>query len=837
MKTDKHFRILLLVWVLALGSLICFGQNTNVAKPQPNFFSKNTPVAAIGANQNAEEEEGESDEDAAPALPPLLPITPGTAQSDILVGLKYENIDVDEVLKQYSDWTGLALMKDPKVPTTGIKITLKCPKRLPKKEALLAIESVLAMNGIGLVPMGDKFLKVVAIGTARTQGMKTERGELAKNLSDTDHLISGIVELKNLEISEAQTAIQGLLHDYAKVIPLERINSLLITETANNLKQILAILDEIEKPVETREELRIFKIKYAKASEIQSKIESIIADVQAKETKTRLIRQQLTTARMPFQPVQPAAPSPAGGGASETSSGALDRSLIQSRVKMVADDRINSLIVVTRKEQFSFMEDMIKALDQKVEPDTSIKVITLEYAESKDVMGILNNLLASSSSAAKSGTTPALPQPEQSKDQQPSKPGEKAREAKTETAAGETQISGKLSAEVKIISDQRINALLIMACKADLETIEKVISQVDIMLSQVLIEVVIIEVNLTDQFKMGIDWLQRSMIAYNKKQGGGRHAVVGFAGSSRAGTDGAIKDGASINQVSDNPTAAGSGLTYYFTFFDYNIDAVLNMLASTSDARILATPVVMTTDNTDAQILIGEKRPVVTGTSISSATQQSTYQYVDIGINLKVTPHINQKGFVVMEIEQKVDDTSGDVTIDGNPVPVITTRDFNASISVNDGRTVVIGGIVQNSSTKTRTKIPFLGDIPLLGMLFRSDDNEEKRTELMVMITPYVLDTPEEAYGETARRHASITSISNMWVRGWSASDLASPSPEEIKATKAAAAKRGELETKEETIQPTKNKYKKSGVLKQNKYIPKADMPSTTNKVEDVDYD
>jgi len=792
MKSRKRFGSFFLAWFLVLASLVCFAQNTN---------------------RFADEDEEESDVAETTPPPPLLPITPGTSQSDVLVGLKYENIDVDEVLKQYSDWTGLALMKDPKVPTAGIKITLKCPKRLPKKEAMLAIESVLAMNGIGLVPMGDKFLKVVAIGTARTQGMKTERVDLAKKLSDTDHLISGIVELKNLEISEAQTAIQGLLHDYAKVIPLERINSLLITETANNFKQILAILDEIDKPVETREELRIFRVKYAKASEIQSKIESIIADVQAKETKTRLIRQQLTTARLPFQPVQPAAPSAGSGAGAESSSGVLDRSLIQSRVKMVSDDRINSLIVVTRKEQFPFMVEMIKALDQKVEPDTSIKVITLEYAEAKDVMGTLNSLLSSSSSSTSKSGLPTLPQPEQQKEQQP-KQGESGKGGKDTSSSGESQISGKLSAEVKIISDARINALLIMACKADMETIEKVVSQVDIMLSQVLIEVVIIEVNLTDQFKMGIDWLQRSMIAYNSKNGG-RHAVAGFSGASRVGTDGALKDGASINSIGDNSTSVGSGMTYYFTFFDYNIDAVLNMLASSSQAKILATPVVMTTDNTDAKILIGEKRPVVTGTSISSATQQSTYQYVDIGIDLEVTPHINQKGFVVMEIKQKVDNTSENVTIDGNPVPVITTRDFNASISVNDGRTVVIGGIVQNSSSKVRTKIPFLGDIPLLGMLFRSDDNEDKRTELMVMLTPYVLDTPEQAYGEAARRHASITSISNMWVRGWSTSDLASPSPEEIKATKAAERKRGEIEAGEELILPTSSKYKKSGVSKQ----------------------
>ena len=712
----------------------------------------------------------------------LLPLTKGSAQNDVPVGLKYENIDSDEVIKQYSDWTGLALMKSPDVPT--VKITLKCPKRLPKREALLAIEGVLAMNGIALVPMGDNFLKVVKIDTARQHGMKTESGPLKKDIASTDHLVSQIVELKHLEMTEAQAAIQSFLHPYAKIIPLERVNSLLITETANNLKRVIEILDIIDQPIESREELRIFQIKYAKASEIQSKIEAIIADTQTKDAKSRIIRRQLTAARLPFQPVtRPKIPAMPGGAT--TTGGGLDRGLIQSRVKMISDDRMNSLIVITLTEQFRFLENIIKALDQQVDPDVNIKVVTLEYADAKDVVSLLNSFITAASTGDKSGRAqPFLPIATAAKKQQTGVT-QKDKTDSQSSGSGENQISGQLTSDVKVISDSRINALLIMASKADMELIEDVISKVDVALSQVLIEVVIIEVSLSKKFKMGIDWLQRSMIAYNEKQGGGRRAFMGYAGAGRVGTDGTIKNGASINKISDNTTAAGSGLSYYFTFFDFNIDMVLNMLATSGDAKILATPVILTTDNKEAKIMIGEKRPVVTSTSISGGgVQQSAYQYVPIGVDLQVTPHINKKGFVVMEVKQKVDNKGEDVMIDGNPVPVITTRDFTASISVNDGRTIVIGGIVSSDKFKSRSKIPFLGDIPLLGYLFRSEKIEEKRVELMVMLTPYVLDTPEEAYAETARRQASLEGISNLWIKGWSPSDLAAPSPEEKRATR-----------------------------------------------------
>ena len=803
--------------VTSTPTLASFPIQTSNQPPVSNPFQTLAPVRAQTqdlpiAGEEEEEEEGEEGEKApGSGLAPLVPVTPGTTQSDMLVGLKYENIDVEEVLKQYSDWTGLALMRAPDVTT--VKITLKCPKRLPKREALLAIESVLSMNGIALVPMGDKFLKVVKIDTARQQGMKTGTGALEKDIADTDHLVSRIVELKHLEMTEAQAAIQPLLHPYAKIILLDRVNCMLITETAVNLKRILEILEIIDQPIDSREELRIFPIAYSKASEIQSKIEAIIADSQSQGTKTRLIRQQLTTARMPFQPTlpgQPSQPTVPVSTYATTDSSALDRGLIQSRVKMVSDDRMNALIVITRTEQFRFIEKIIKALDQQVEPDVNIKVITLEYAASKDVVSILNSLISSSSGGAKGGgavggaVQPVIP-PQDLIQQKPAGDQSKDKKDSKGPDSGETQINGKLSSDIKIIADSRINALLVMACKADMEVIEEVLSKIDIMLSQVLIEVVIIEVDLGDKFKMGIDWLQRSMIAYNQKQGGGRNAIAGFAGASRVGTAGDLKDGAGINTISDNTTATGSGLSYYWTFFNYNIDVVLNMLASTSEAKILATPVILTTDNTEAKILVGEKRPIVTSTSISGGgVQQSAYQYVNIGIDLQVTPHINKKGFVIMDIKQKVDNKGDDVPIDGNPVPVIITRDFDASISVNDGRTIVIGGIVQEEKRKTRTKIPFLGDIPLLGLLFRSDNEETKRVELMVMLTPYVLDTPEEAYGETARRQASLTSITNMWTKGWSPSDLAAPSPQEIRARKLEQKKTREVIPPSDEVQPYK---------------------------------
>lgn len=757
-------------------------------------------LALFGFAQNTQDvedaEESEPDAMTAPpagltlpsALPaPLtgLPLTNAavgqagpavTNAAEMLIGLKYENMDLDEILKQYSDWTGLAIMKAPDVP--AVKITLKCPKRLPKREALMAIEGVLAMNGVGLVPMGDKFLKVVQIAAARQSGMATGTGALDKDIAETDHLVSRIVDLKHIDTTEAQGIIQNFLHSYGKALPLERVNCVMITDTAVNIKRILEILEVIDQPIETREELRIFPIRYAKASEIQSKIESIIADSQARDSRTRLIRQQLSTARMPMQPLQPSQPT---FGPSTVDISASERGLIQGKVKMVADDRTNGLIIICRPEQFPFFENIIKALDRQVEPDVTIKVFRLEYANAKDVVSVLNSLIGSKQQTP-SATPPLGPSPT------PATPAPKQEPTKTTgsttTSAGEIQLSGKLSADVKIIADTRINALLIMASKEDMTVIENVLMQVDIMLSQVLIEVVIIEITLDNTVKTGIDWLQRSMIAYNKKQGGGRRAFLGFAGASRAGTDGKIRDATQLTSVNDDITTAGSGLTYYLTMFDWNIDAVINMLETTSRARILSTPIILTTDNKEAKVSVGEKRPIVTSTSFSSGgVQQSAYEYKDIGIELKVTPRINKRGFVVMEVLQTIDNVGGKVLIDGNEVPIITSRDFGAAIAVDDRRTIVLGGLVGKDTTKGRSGIPILSDIPLLGLLFRSDTTEDRRVELLVLITPYVLDTPDKVYQETQRRHGALDEGRHFYPKGWSESEIAT-TPEEEKAIK-----------------------------------------------------
>lgn len=766
----------------------------------PNASTESQPAPAAGDDHAAH---------------PLL----SKAASDKLISVNFRDAPLDQVLTFYSELVGRTLLKSPGINAT---ISLRGTTKLTAREALEAIESVLAMNNVALLPMGDKFLKVVQPTALRQEGMEIRMTAPEKAYPETDQLISQIITLRYLELAEAQTVIQGFLHGYGKIQPLERANSLLITETAINLQRIMDILELIDQPTEARVETRIYELKYAEAGKIASRLNELIQDSQAKEEKPQIAVPQAPAA-VPTPPgviraARPGRGAPeATGGATELEAALAERGIVQGKVKIVADERTNLLIVISRPANFAFFDKIVGILDRPVEPDVIVRVLALEYAKADEIASILNEFVGAAKAESKTGAAAAAAPAAAGTEQQPAGEARStvledfvARRAaaadrlRAAVSEEKTRI-GQLSPNTKILADKRTNSLLLMGTKGDIIALEDVIDKLDTMLAQVLIEAVILEVGLSRGVDYGIDWLQRSMTAYNTEKAGPGGALVqnpifSFGGGQRLG-DTTFYDGSQIAR--NDPALPIGGLTYFTTIFDLNIDVVLRMAASSSDARILSTPVILTTDNTEAKIVVGEERPVVTSTSTSTAGQQtSSYQYRNIGINLTVTPRINPQRFVVMEVAQTADNVGGFELIDGNRVPVITKREMQASIAVPSRSTIVLGGLVSTDKRNSRAKVPILGDIPLIGTLFRSDTRNDNRTELLVLLTPYVLMTPEEARQETVRLHSATRAGQGRWYRGWSDSPLAKPTSaqlreqrrlerEEEKAAKQMAAAKG----------------------------------------------
>jgi general secretion pathway protein D len=690
----------------------------------------------------------------------LLAVLPVSAQEQ-LISLSFEDAPLEQAVELYREWTGRTVIKQADL---SARITLK-GRQLTKDEAKQAIETVLSMQGVALVPMGDKFLKVVPIANARQEGMEIQPFDSDKKYTQADQLITQVIPLRFVVFADVQPLIQHLVHGYGKIIEMARINSVLITDTSANIARIVELVSMVDQPAE-KIEPRIYQLKYAEAGTVASKLKELVEAAKTKKGEQTVVVEPGRA--IPGVIRAPRVEASAGPEVPEQQT-----EMIVGEVKMVADDRTNILIIFSKAANFDFFDNIIKVLDVPVDPAVIVEVINLEFAKSKEIAGILNEFVG----AAKATEKTKAPGGANGKSE-----GSKTVDEIIQRAVEPTGVElspatknaiGRLSADTKILSDERSNALLLMGRKSDIEALKQVIASLDVMLEQVMIEAVILTINLNDTLDTGVQWVydtQRNAAAFNP-----------------------AKILVSTNSTPIKP-ALSSDFSYYGVIPQLNMQALITATKSDGTAQILSTPIVMTTDNTEAKITVGTERPVITssmnsgvGNTINNSTaypSRSTYEYRNIGMTLTVTPNINPQGFVVMEITQTADEVGAELKIDENAVPEILKREITATVAVQDRSTIVLGGLVRKYTSKTASKIPLLGDIPLIGWFFSTRNNKDERQELVVLLTPYVLTNPEQTQQEAKRVFDASESKKTLWPRGWSQSPLRNDEPEPEKEIK-----------------------------------------------------
>ena len=301
-------------------------------------------------------------------------------------------------------------------------------------------------------------------------------------------------------------------------------------------------------------------------------------------------------------------------------------------------------------------------------------------------------------------------------------------------AGGDIYVLG----QTKIIPDERTNSLLIFASRQDLVTISNIISKLDVVLAQVLIEAVVMEVTLNDNHQHGISYIQR-----NPSNIG---SVLTGAGAFIPPTAPILRLGDILGGGGGTNNALTGGFTYVARFMDF--DATITAMTSDGRGKVLQRPRIQTSHAVQAAIFVGQSRPYPSsysgGGGLYGAYNQ--IQQLQIGVTLEVLPLINADGLVVMDIRQKVESYDGDVLIAnvGN-VPITSQKEANAKVAVRDRETIMLGGFISNEKKKSHGGIPILMDIPILGNLFKSTTTSEDRRELIVLIRPTVLPTPDQA--------------------------------------------------------------------------------------------
>ncbi len=723
-------------------------------------------------------------------------------------GLKFKNTPIDLVLRDYAEKTRRTILAAPNLP--NVSISLESQQDLTMQEYLEAIEAVLAMHGVGLINVGEKFLKVVPIAQARQEAMAIIEAHEDEMLPENDSLVSQLIPLKHIELAEAVKVITPLKHPHGQIHPLERSNSLLVTDAASTINRILQILKIVDQPIPALEEPIVIPIRFAKAADIKRKLEEIIADVKkGKEStvpKSRdsgppgVIRPTPTAVTTPPGVIRPVPPRPTTGPSASTEVAAvleeIDRGVIRGEVKIVADDRTNILIIITRPENMVFFEKIIKVLDVETAPEVLVKVIRLEYAEAESVASTINTLIGAVAKGPDAKPPAAAGAEAKGESAALREYVERIERERSQTAEGRMKSKiGELSAEnIKLLSDKRTNSIIIMASRADLAALEEMIRSMDIMLSQVLIEVIIFKITLNNSYERGIDIVQRALMAYEEERGGGRSAKAAFAGV--AGGEkyrGSMRNPLSLNTLPSLSSTAGN-LTYYATFFDINLDAIIKLIASDNRTQIVSSPTILTTDNKKATIDVTKEKYFFKGLKFVSTSGSGAGEWVDdvemkkVGTKLAVTPRINEKKYVVLEITQSLEEEGGSQTIQGaggaSDWPTIDSAEMTASVAVRSGETIVLGGLAGHSRVRNKSRVPLLGDIPIIGTLFQYKRMEDTRNEIIVFITPYVLDTPEDIERETRRRRDSLQLSSEMWPKS-SASRMAGETVSSVKEERA----------------------------------------------------
>ncbi len=388
---------------------------------------------------------------------------------------------------------------------------------------------------------------------------------------------------------------------------------------------------------------------------------------------------------------------------SARSRGVKGRPNQEDDVTFVADERTNTIILLASGFEIQRIKDLVGILDQKIaKGGEKIRVYYMEHASAEDLVKVLQEI-------------PAM------ENQQPQTPGQRS--------------APLLSGKVKIMADKATNSLIIMAEKEDYPILEEVISKLDIPRSMVYIESLIMEVNMTRGLNIGTEWKAAQGFSDDSKVVFGGFGATGGTGHSNlsdvAGS-GTFPTGFSVGVLGENFNIGG------VTFPD--IQAVVQAFQNDKDVNILATPQILTMENEEAIITVGKNVPFQTRSAAADIGTQvySSFEYRDVGINLKITPQISKDRLVKLQVNQEL--TKLDSVNQTSPDrPTTLKRQIETTIIVEDGNSVVIGGLIDESMTSSEYKTPCLGDVPVLGWAFKSVSQGEEKTNLYIFLTPRVV--------------------------------------------------------------------------------------------------
>lgn len=665
------------------------------------------------------------------------PIPPSTR-----VTFNLEDADLPDLVRLISSITGKRFILPGK--TRSIKATVYAPTKVTVREAYNAFLSILDVNGMTVVPAG-RYLKIQESSNIENQPVSLYTGN--SPTPTNDRFVTRLHRMTNISAEDASQLLGRFKSPSGSVTAYAPTNTLILTDTGRQIRRMLQILESIDVP-RTGEQIWIEPIHYADATEIAEKLKEIFPDTgggssggggaatPARPAARRAAQRAATRAN-------PAANAAAAGSAPATVGSAAP-----SRItSIIPEERTNSLIILATERAYLRILEMIRYLDVPLEGEGRIHVHYIQNGDAEDIASTLSSLIGGGGSASPAGGAAAR------------RPGQAAAGA----AAGAGAASGELfEGEIRVTTHEPTNALVITSSLHDYAALRRVIDKLDRPRRQVFIEAVVMELTVDRTSSLGISF---------------------HGGVPNTGTDGALTlfgSGAS-NSLGFPASAELQGLALGIrgpeiegSLQDVGISipgfgVVLNALAQSGDANILSTPHLIAMDNVQAEINVGQNVPLQTSgiapgalgglgglgglAGLAGQAGQGAAGALgglagglsggfgvprqDVGTIIRVTPHINEHQEVRLEIEEEISEV-GAAQGDLGVVP-INRRTAKTEVMVRDQQTIVIGGLMRESVNRSETKVPILGDIPLLGALFRRQTTTRQKNNLLLFLTPYII--------------------------------------------------------------------------------------------------
>ncbi|VXC58039.1 General secretion pathway protein D [Burkholderia sp. 8Y] len=646
------------------------------------------------------------------------------------VTLNFVNADIDQVAKAIGAATGKTIIVDPRVKG---QLNLVSENPVPEEQALKTLQASLRMQGFALV-QDHGVLKVVPEADAKLQGVPTYVGNAPS--AHGDQVITQVFELHNESANNLLPVLRPLISPNNTIAAYPANNTLVVTDYADNVRRIASIIAGVD--TAAGREVDIFQLKNANAIDVADQMNKLL---------------------------------------DPGTVGSTDATL---KVTVTADPRTNSLMFrASSSARLAAAKALAKKLDAPTAVPGNMHVVPLRNADATRLAKTLRAMMGkgggnsdnSSSSGTGSNSSNSFGQSGLGNSSTstgtsgvPPLPGGLGSSSSGTgnnpmSGSGGTRDTGFSSNKDNdtgndtggggmIQADSATNSLIITAADPVYRNLRAVIDQLDARRSQVYIEALIVELSATTGANLGIQW--QGLLLSN----GGNNAIYGSS-SFGSGNTNIFDLTVQGNAIAQNPSSITSttgllanglniGLLHRFGNL-FGLGGLLQALSTSADANILSTPNLITLDNEEAKIVVGQNVPVVTGSyatptanAATSVTAFNTFDRRDVGVTLHVKPQITDGGVLKLQIYQE--DSSVDATTKTDPGGVtINTRSVQSTILADDGEIVVLGGLMQDQYNNNNSKIPLLGDIPFIGSLFRSESKTRTKTNLMVFLRPVIV--------------------------------------------------------------------------------------------------